>query len=99
MKSPIAIALAALIAGGCTATQKSQEPQPGVALFDTFRYEGNDSIYAIYPLADSASFHNPILPGWYSDPSVCTNGEGDYFLVTSTFCYYPEFPSSIAPTW
>ena len=92
MKSPIAIALAALIAGGCTATQKSQEPQPGVALFDTFRYEGNDSIYAICPLADSASYHNPILPGWYSDPSVCTNGEGDYFLVTSTFCYYPGVP-------
>ena len=46
----------------------------------------------ISPLADNAAFHNPILPGWYSDPSVCTNGKGDYFLVTSTFCYFPGVP-------
>lgn len=32
------------------------------------------------------------MPGWYSDPSVCTNGEGDYFLVTSTFTYFPGVP-------
>jgi alpha-N-arabinofuranosidase len=31
------------------------------------------------------------LPGWYSDPSICTNGE-DYFLVTSTFTYFPGVP-------
>ena len=37
-------------------------------------------------------FYNPILPGWYSDPSICTNGEGDYFLVTSTFTYFPGVP-------
>jgi alpha-N-arabinofuranosidase len=36
--------------------------------------------------------YNPILPGWYSDPSFCTNGEGDYFLVTSTFSYFPGVP-------
>jgi alpha-N-arabinofuranosidase len=36
--------------------------------------------------------YNPILPGWYSDPSICTNGEGDYFLVTSTFSYFPGVP-------
>jgi len=92
MKNAIAIAATAIIASACTATQKGPEAQPGVALFDNFSYEGSDSIYAICPLADSASFHNPILPGWYSDPSVCTNGEGDYFLVTSTFCYYPGVP-------
>ena len=27
-----------------------------------------------------------------SDPSICTNGEGDYFLVTSTFTYFPGVP-------
>ena len=37
-------------------------------------------------------FYNPILPGWYSDPSICTNGEGDYFLAVSTFTYYPGVP-------
>ena len=52
---------------------------------------GNDDFYISNPLSDEDYFYNPILPGWYSDPSVCTNGEGDYFLVTSTFTYFPFF--------
>ncbi|MDE6486057.1 MAG: glycoside hydrolase family 43 protein [Muribaculaceae bacterium] len=92
MRNAIAIAATAILATACTATHKSADPVPGTALFESFSYEGNDSIYAVCPLADSASYHNPILPGWYSDPSLCTNGEGDYFLVTSTFCYFPGVP-------
>jgi xylan 1,4-beta-xylosidase len=34
---------------------------------------------------------NPILPGCYPDPSVCRVGE-DYYLVTSTFEYFPGLP-------
>lgn len=63
-----------------------------VALFDYFSYKGNDDFYISNPLSDEDYFYNPILPGWYSDPSVCTNGEGDYFLVTSTFTYFPGVP-------
>ena len=62
------------------------------ALFDYFTYKGNDDFYKENPLPDDESFYNPILPGWYSDPSICTNGEGDYFLVTSTFTYFPGVP-------
>ncbi|MFT3985132.1 MAG: glycoside hydrolase family 43 protein [Lachnospiraceae bacterium] len=36
-------------------------------------------------------FQNPILPGFYPDPSVCRVGE-DYYLVTSSFVYYPGLP-------
>ncbi|MDR0537978.1 MAG: glycoside hydrolase family 43 protein [Tannerellaceae bacterium] len=36
-------------------------------------------------------FHNPILPGFYPDPSVCRVGE-DYYMVTSTFAYFPGIP-------
>ncbi len=36
-------------------------------------------------------FSNPILPGFYPDPSICRVGE-DYYLVTSTFCYFPGVP-------
>lgn len=36
-------------------------------------------------------FHNPILPGFYPDPSICRVGE-DYYLVTSTFEYFPGLP-------
>lgn len=34
---------------------------------------------------------NPLLPGFYPDPSVCRRGE-DYYLVTSTFEYFPGIP-------
>lgn len=36
-------------------------------------------------------FHNPILPGFYPDPSIVRAGE-DYYLVTSTFEYFPGLP-------
>lgn len=36
-------------------------------------------------------FNNPILPGWYPDPSICRAGE-DYYIVTSTFEYFPGLP-------
>jgi xylan 1,4-beta-xylosidase len=39
----------------------------------------------------SATFKNPILPGFYPDPSICRVNE-DYYLVTSTFEYFPGIP-------
>ncbi|WP_127532052.1 glycoside hydrolase family 43 protein [Paenibacillus kobensis] len=40
---------------------------------------------------ENATFNNPILPGFYPDPSMCRVGE-DYYLVTSTFEYFPGIP-------
>ncbi len=37
------------------------------------------------------TFTNPILAGFYPDPSICKVGE-DYYLVNSTFSYYPGIP-------
>lgn len=34
---------------------------------------------------------NPVMPGFYPDPSVCAVG-GDYYLVNSTFSYFPGLP-------
>ncbi|MGC3994145.1 MAG: family 43 glycosylhydrolase [Propionicimonas sp.] len=34
---------------------------------------------------------NPILPGCHPDPSICRVGD-DYYLVTSTFEYFPGLP-------
>ncbi|MCM1568948.1 MAG: glycoside hydrolase family 43 protein [Roseburia sp.] len=34
---------------------------------------------------------NPIMPGFYPDPSLCAVGE-DYYLVNSTFAYFPGLP-------
>src|SRR5574344_1625488 len=36
-------------------------------------------------------YHNPVLPGFYPDPSVCRKGS-DYYLVNSTFQYFPGIP-------
>lgn len=37
------------------------------------------------------TFHNPVIPGCYADPSICRVGE-DYYLVTSSFEYFPGVP-------
>ena len=36
-------------------------------------------------------YRNPIIPGFYPDPSVCRVGE-DYYLVASSFEYFPGVP-------
>jgi xylan 1,4-beta-xylosidase len=36
-------------------------------------------------------YDNPILSGFYPDPSICRVGE-DYYLVTSSFEYFPGVP-------
>lgn len=41
--------------------------------------------------ARPATFENPVVPGFASDPSVCRSGD-DYYLVTSTFEYLPGLP-------
>lgn len=37
------------------------------------------------------TYRNPVIPGLHPDPSVCRAGE-DYYLVTSSFEYYPGVP-------
>ena len=36
-------------------------------------------------------YSNPVIPGFNPDPSVCRVGD-DYYLVTSTFQYFPGVP-------
>ncbi len=40
---------------------------------------------------DEKVYSNPILAGFYPDPSICRVGTG-YYLVNSTFSYYPGIP-------
>lgn len=40
---------------------------------------------------NSNYFSNPILPGFYPDPSIC-RVEDEYYLVTSSFTYFPGLP-------
>lgn len=41
--------------------------------------------------SDIKTFNNPVLPGFYPDPSICRVQE-DYYLVTSSFAYFPGVP-------
>jgi xylan 1,4-beta-xylosidase len=39
----------------------------------------------------TVTYRNPVLPGFYPDPSVCRVG-ADFYLVNSSFEYYPGVP-------
>jgi alpha-N-arabinofuranosidase len=58
--------------------------------FDWFRYEGHDSVYQARR-AGPRQYLNPILAGFYPDPSIVRVGD-DYYLVNSTFSYFPGIP-------
>ena len=59
----------------------------GSARFDWFEYEGNDPL----PRPKADEYANPVLSGFYPDPSNTRVGD-DYYLVTSTFSYFPGIP-------
>lgn len=43
-------------------------------------------------------YQNPIIEGFYPDPSVCRVGE-DYYIITSSFEYFPGIPIFPAKIW
>lgn len=57
--------------------------------FDWFKYSGNDAVFSSPPA--EGQFQNPIISGFYPDPSICRVG-GDFYLVHSTFAFYPGVP-------
>ncbi|MFL6727430.1 MAG: glycoside hydrolase family 43 protein [Sphingomicrobium sp.] len=58
-----------------------------VARFEWFEYRGGD----LQPRPGPGEYGNPILQGFYPDPSVVRVG-GDYYLVNSTFAWFPGIP-------
>ncbi|OOM70183.1 Non-reducing end alpha-L-arabinofuranosidase BoGH43B precursor [Clostridium puniceum] len=36
-------------------------------------------------------FNNPIMPGFYPDPSICRVGE-EYYMINSSFAFFPGIP-------
>ncbi|WP_045739072.1 glycoside hydrolase family 43 protein [Xanthomonas sp. MUS 060] len=61
---------------------------PTVA-FDWFAYRGNDAVFDA-PLPPG-HYRNPVLAGFYPDPSVTRVG-AHYYLVNSSFAYFPAIP-------
>ncbi len=60
-----------------------------VAVFDWFEYQGRDPVFAT-PLPEG-QFQNPILAGFYPDPSITRAGDY-YYMVHSSFAFFPGIP-------
>ena len=57
----------------------------------SFAGMGTNAFSAVTDPSDPVTFNNPVIPGFFSDPSICRSGE-DYYLVNSTFEYFPGVP-------
>ena len=95
----IALALVALLtataatavvvkAEQATAAEATAEKAPPVT-FDWFEYTGRDAV--LNAPAPPGSYRNPVLAGFYPDPSVTRAGD-KFYLVNSTFAYFPGIP-------
>ena len=73
----------ALLAAGVAPASAKQAP----AQFDWFEYRGDDGL----PKPGPGEYANPILQGFYPDPSIVRVGH-DYYLVNSTFAWFPGMP-------
>ncbi len=89
-----ALIAACLLAVACAPAVPPASVAPdsrgGDPRFDWFEYAGNDSVYKIFkPTKDE--YLNPILAGFYPDPSMVRAGD-DYYLIASSFAYFPGLP-------
>jgi alpha-N-arabinofuranosidase len=75
--------LIALVAGAAHARS-----EPNVS-FDYFEYTGHDAVFE--QALPAGSYRNPILAGFYPDPSVTRVGN-KFYLVNSSFAYFPGIP-------
>lgn len=46
--------------------------------------------------SSTVTVQNPVLPGFYPDPSVCQGPDG-FYMVNSTFSYFPGIPIFYSP--
>src|SRR3954466_14905216 len=84
----VALCCAALLAGMLPVPARAV-PAP-TARFEWFEYRGSDPVDSTLHTR-MQDYRNPILPGFHPDPSVTRVGS-DYYLVNSTFAYFPGLP-------
>jgi xylan 1,4-beta-xylosidase len=63
--------------------------EPAPVAFDWFEYTGRDERFT--PPLTPGSFRNPVLAGFYPDPSICRVGD-DFYLINSSFAFFPGIP-------
>lgn len=60
------------------------------ATFKYFSYEGNDTRFD-KAIDNANEYFNPVMAGFYPDPSICRKGD-TYYLVNSSFSFFPGVP-------
>lgn len=85
MKNPLLLTLTFTLTLSSAALSAAAEP----VAFESFTYTGRDTIFEA-PLP-AGHFQNPILAGYYPDPSICRVGD-DYYLINSSFAHFPGIP-------
>ena len=75
----------------CASCLSKPDPaiSPPQAVFHWFEYTGADEWFAA--AADAGSMPNPVLAGFYPDPSIVRAGDA-YYLVNSSFAWFPGVP-------
>ena len=68
----------------------SMGSQAQTATFKYFKYDGNDARFD-KKYDPSSQYLNPVLAGFYPDPSMCRVGD-TYYLVNSSFSFFPGVP-------
>ncbi|MEZ5946261.1 MAG: family 43 glycosylhydrolase [Hyphomonas sp.] len=91
LRSIVAGTSALLCAAACApGTAGNTNGNDTAARFEYFTYSGQDPVFDGPPLS-AEEMRNPILAGFYPDPAITQVG-GDYYIVNSTFCYFPGLP-------
>ncbi len=83
MKKCILLSALALLCGTAVFAQHR-------AAFDYFEYTGSDTRFDV-PIDPAKEYLNPIVAGFWPDPSITRKGE-DYYMVNSSFGYFPGVP-------
>jgi alpha-N-arabinofuranosidase len=81
--------LCAMLIAGCVICSCTEETAKE-AVFHRFEYQGQD-LWFMKDMDPEKEFFNPVVSGFYPDPSICRKGE-DYYMVHSTFSYFPGIP-------
>ena len=50
------------------------------------------AVGTIFQACAQETFQNPILAGWYPDPAITSDNDGNFYMVHSTFAFYPGIP-------
>ena len=83
------ILLSVIMVSGCAMQSAGPKGQSPKVAFDWFHYVGQDKLADI-PLKPG-HFRNPIVSGFYPDPSV-VRVDNDYYMIHSSFSYVPGVP-------